>query len=210
MTRSGATASAPGRHRQAAHQVRIIGGRWKRTPLAVVDSEGLRPTPDRVRETVFNWLTPGLTGASCLDLFAGTGALGLEAVSRGAAQAWLVEPERRALRALEAVVARLGAAGQVQVQACDAASAIARARREGCRFDLVFLDPPFGAGWLDRVLPLLGEVLAPGARVYVESETALDEARVAGWLEGRLRLQRAERAGQVFYHLLVLDSSGEL
>ena len=196
--RGAPAASGP---RGAAHRVRIVGGRWKRTPLDVPDVQGLRPTPDRVRETLFNWLGQDLDGLDCLDLFAGTGALGLEAASRGAARVLLVESDRRAANAIASALERLDAR-EVTLLRGDALSAIANARQAGRRFDLVFLDPPFGGGWLERILPLLAPVLAPGARVYVESDAALpaaapDELLGPGW-----QVVRADRAGQVFYHLL--------
>ena len=186
----------------APHRVRIIGGTWKRTPLTVPDVPGLRPTPDRVRETLFNWLGRDLAGLRCLDLFAGTGALGLEAASRGAAEVWLVEPDRRARAAIEDALRRLGAA-QVRLFSDQASAALARARQQAARFDLVFLDPPFGQGWLERVLPELLPVLADRARVYVESETALADADVSRLLGAGFRMARQDRAGQVFYHLIL-------
>jgi 16S rRNA (guanine(966)-N(2))-methyltransferase RsmD len=185
----------------ARQRVRIVGGRWKRTPLAVPDVPGLRPTPDRVRETLFNWLGQDLAGLRCLDLFAGTGALGLEAASRGAAEVRLVESDRRARAALREAIERLGAV-QVTLAGNDALAELAEARAQGRRFDLVFLDPPFHHQWLQRVLPLLPPLLAQPAAIYVEAEAALspDEVRAAlgpGW-----EIARADRAGQVFYHLL--------
>ena len=190
--------------------IRIIGGAWKRTPLGVAGTAGLRPTPDRVRETLFNWLGQRLEGERCLDLFAGTGALGLEALSRGAAAALLVESDRRAVRGIAATLARLGeeqVAGRAELWTNDAVAALARCAGLGRRFDLVFLDPPYGSALLDAVWPLLAPVLADVARIYVESGTAIrDEeldgirARLGG---GRaLRLLRSDRAGQVHYHLL--------
>ncbi len=186
---------------QAAHKVRIIGGLWKRTPLQVPDVPGLRPTPDRVRETLFNWLGQDLSGLHCLDLFAGTGALGLEAASRGAQSVWLVETDRQALRAIAQVLDKLKA-DRVRLVAGDALSALSQAQSAGPRFDLVFLDPPFGQGWLDKVMPRLAPVLADGARLYVESEQALTDDEIAQWLGTRWALVKADRAGQVFYHLL--------
>lgn len=192
----------------APHRVRIVGGAWKRTPLQVPDVEGLRPTPDRVRETLFNWLGREISGASCLDLFAGTGALGLEAASRGAATVWLVEKDRRAQAAIRAALERLGAA-QVSLVPGDALAALERARREGRRFDLVLLDPPFGAGWLERVLPLLPPVLSERAAIYVESGEALAEEAVGRLLGPGFRIDRAGRAGQVFYHLVLRSTPQE-
>ena len=185
----------------AAQRVRIIGGLWKRTPLPVADVAGLRPTPDRVRETVFNWLAGALAGRHCLDLFAGTGALGFEAASRGAASVTLVEHDPRAAALLRATVARLSAT-QVAVTAGDALQALRRAQADGRRFDLVFLDPPFRMGWIERVLPVLPGVLAPDALVYLESEQALDVPALAALLGRECELLRCNKAGQVFYHLL--------
>jgi len=181
-------------------KVRIIGGAWKRTPLVVVDSPGLRPTPDRVRETLFNWLGNDLRGWRCLDLFAGTGALGLEAASRGAQRVVLVERDARALAALRAACDRLKAEA-VEIVAGDAYSYLARTVE---RFDLILLDPPFGGGDLARVLPQAAAVLAPGAALYVESPgplTPVDRSAVPG-----LVLHRTDKAGQVHYHLLLLPA----
>ncbi|NUO88669.1 MAG: 16S rRNA (guanine(966)-N(2))-methyltransferase RsmD, partial [Cupriavidus sp.] len=131
--------------RQAPAQVRIIGGRWKRTLLPVPDAQGLRPTPDRVRETLFNWLGQDLSGLECLDLFAGSGALGFEAASRGAAVVTLVESNARVARQVRDNVTRLDA-GQVRVLQGDA-FAIA-AQLPDASFDVVFLDPPFAEDWI--------------------------------------------------------------
>jgi 16S rRNA (guanine966-N2)-methyltransferase len=181
-------------------KVRIVGGDWKRTPLVVVDAPGLRPTPDRVRETLFNWLGQRLDGWRCLDLYAGTGALGLEAASRGAAKVVLVERDARAAAALRAVRERLDAEA-VEVVHGDAATYLSNARD---RFDLVFLDPPFGSAELERVLPRLAAVLAPGAAVYVEADRPLaPEAPPLSTVPG-LAAHRADKAGQVHYHLLLL------
>lgn len=206
--RAGAARAAQPPAGGAPHRVRIIGGAWKRTPLPVPEVPGLRPTPDRVRETLFNWLGQDLSGRSCLDLFAGTGALGLEAASRGAARVLLVESDRRAQAVLRATLQRLGAA-QVALWPADALAALERARREGLRFDLVLLDPPFGAGWVERVLPLLPPVLAERCAIYVESGSALDEAALAQALGPGFRIARHGRAGQVFYHLLIRTPSEE-
>src|SRR3954471_8469384 len=123
-------------------EVRIIGGQWKRSKLPVTDAPALRPTPDRVRETLFNWLGQDLAGWRCLDAFAGTGALGLEAASRGAAEGVLLERDARLVRGLKAVIERLKAT-QVRVEVADAIGWMARGAP--ARYDLVFLDPPFDA-----------------------------------------------------------------
>ena len=132
--------SATPKPRQSPAQVRIIGGRWKRTVLPVLDAEGLRPTPDRVRETLFNWLGQDLSGLACLDLFAGSGALGFEAASRGAAEVTLVEANPRVVRQLRDNQYRLDAS-QVRVVQGDAFT-VAAQLPDGS-FDRVFLDPPF-------------------------------------------------------------------
>lgn len=194
------------------HRVRIIGGRWKRTPLPVPDVEGLRPSPDRVRETLFNWLGE-LNGIDCLDLFAGSGALGLEAASRGATSVLLVERDRRACALIRSVLTRL-AADQVTLEEGDAMVALAKAARRGRRFGLVFLDPPFHQSWLQRVLPGLLPLLTGDARLYIESEQPLDVGAMAAWpgcaqplaAAGRqLTLLRSGKAGQVHYHLVGIE-----
>ncbi|QAU33376.1 16S rRNA (guanine(966)-N(2))-methyltransferase RsmD [Janthinobacterium sp. 17J80-10] len=199
------------------HQVRIIGGLWKRTPLPVADAAGLRPTPDRVRETVFNWINHLFDGAwegrACLDLFAGSGALGFEAASRGAARVLMVENHSPALRQLEAVKGKLQAS-QVTVMRGDALArvrelaaglALAQAvaghagRREGA-FDIIFLDPPYHQDWLAKILPHCAALLQPGGLVYAEAEVplvGLDAPWLAEW-----EIVRADKAGMVFYHLL--------
>lgn len=187
-----------------ARQVRIIGGRFKRTPLPVPDVEGLRPTPDRVRETVFNWLDHlrdrDWSGAQCLDLFAGSGGLGFEAASRGAASVLMVEAHAGAARLLEATRAKLDAAN-VEVRRADAHAAAEALLRSGRRFDLIFLDPPYHQSWLQRMLPTCAALLAPGGLVYAESEMALDGDAAPEWMAG-WQAVRMDRAGMVHYHLL--------
>jgi 16S rRNA (guanine966-N2)-methyltransferase len=175
-------------------RIRITGGKWRSRVIKVIDAQGLRPTPDRVRETLFNWLGQDLSGLTCLDLFAGSGILGFEAASRGAASVVLVEWDRRAAVTLRENVESLGGNG-VELIRTDALEFAARAARQGRSFDLVFLDPPYRQQWLDRVWPLLPAIIATGGRVYVEAET--EAAPPAPW-----RIVRQGRAGQVFYHLL--------
>lgn len=167
-------------------RVRIIGGALRGSRLDVPDRPGLRPTPDRVRETLFNWLQPVLPGARCLDAFAGTGALALEAASRGAASVLALERDPALAKALSGAVARLGAKA-VEVQSVDALAWLARAPDR--RFDLVFLDPPFADGLWDAAMAAIVPWLAVHARVYVEA--APDAAlNVPGWQllrEGRTR-----------------------
>jgi 16S rRNA (guanine(966)-N(2))-methyltransferase RsmD len=187
--------------RTAPHEVRIIGGRWKRSRLPVPDRPGLRPTPDRVRETLFNWLGQDLDGWRCLDAFAGSGALGLEAASRGAAAVTLLERDAALAQGLRATAQRLGAApGQVAVQAADALAWMrqAAARAPGA-FDLVFLDPPFAAGLFDAALQAAVPLLAPEGLVYLESDAAPAPAVLAA---AGLDIWREGRAGQVRFRLL--------
>jgi 16S rRNA (guanine966-N2)-methyltransferase len=157
--------------------VRIIAGRWRNSRLEVADSAGLRPTSERVRETVFNWLQPRLPGARCLDLFAGSGALGLEAASRGAAQVLLIERDPRLAQRLRASIERLNAT-QVRVLGADANVWLAGASE---RFDVVFVDPPFALDLWSRTLASLAPVLAGDARVYVEASPDATIAVPAGW-----------------------------
>jgi 16S rRNA (guanine966-N2)-methyltransferase len=154
----------------------------------------LRPTPDRVRETLFNWLGQDLGGLACLDLFAGSGALGFEAASRGAARVVMVETDRVTREALAEGCRALDAA-QIEIVAGDALGFLARSRE---RFDVVFLDPPFRQNAVPELLARLPPRLAPGARVYAEGAAAVQPA--APWRE----LKRA-RAGQVSYQLLRWD-----
>ena len=149
--------------------VRIIGGQWRGTRLLVPDRPGLRPTSDRVRETLFNWLMPALPGARVLDLFAGSGALGLEAASRGAAAVQLVESDPPLASALSDAVQRLQAGDRVAVQRADAL-AFLRSHSEA-HFDIAFVDPPFAAGLWPAVLELLPACMAATAWLYLESPT---------------------------------------
>lgn len=172
-------------------KVRIIGGRWRGTRLAVPDAPGLRPTSDRARETLFNWLQPALPGARVLDLFAGTGALGIEALSRGAAEALLVERDAALARALEDSLRRLGAGTAARVARADAVGLLA-APLHG-RFDIVFVDPPFDAGLWPPTLAALGPWVAEDAWLYVESPP---EARLEpgpGWIAHRESRSRDAR-----------------
>src|SRR3954469_11198911 len=155
--------------RRAAHEVRIIGGQWKRTRLPVTDKPGLRPTPDRVRETLFNWLGQDLTGWRCVDAFAGTGALGLEAASRGAAQVLLVEQDPELVTTLRQLKARL-AAEAVEVRRANALSVLRDLAGDG--LDLVFLDPPFDADLFDKAVAAAVPALKAGGLLYLEAPVA--------------------------------------
>ena len=178
-----------------AGQLRIIGGRWRGRRLAFPEAGGVRPTPDRVRETLFNWLQTVVPGARCLDLYAGSGALGLEALSRGAGGVVFVERDRKLAAQLRSNLEALDAAGAEVVQR-DAESYLNGPPR---RFDLVFLDPPFRRGLLGPLCQRLarGGWLAPNARVYLECEAEADPPSLPpGW-----ELLRSKKAGQVGYHL---------
>jgi len=148
-------------------KIRIIGGQWRGRRLTVPDRAGLRPSGDRVRETLFNWLQPVIRGSRCLDLFAGTGALGLEALSRGAAEAVFVERDRELAASLETRLAQWPGGERGEVAQADALRWLGIDHRS---FDLVFVDPPFDRSLQSRVLDLLsaGPRLSPGARVYLE------------------------------------------
>lgn len=158
--------------KHATNQVRIIAGRQRRRLLRFPDLPGLRPTPDRARETLFNWLGQDLDGLHCLDAFAGSGALGLEAASRGATRVLLLERDPRILAALRGNIRALGL-DAVEAHALDALAYLAG---PGEDFDLIFLDPPFHTGLLQQALPLASTRLRPGGRIYAESPGPLEKA----------------------------------
>lgn len=187
---------SPPARRSLPHQVRIIGGHWKRTPLPVADRPGLRPTPDRVRETLFNWLGQDVTGWRCVDAFAGTGALGLEAASRGAADVLLVEAEGSLVDQLRAIVQKLQAAN-VRVQRGNALSVLAGL--PAASVDLVFLDPPFDADLFDKALAAARPAVREQGLVYLEAPTAWDGDALA---RHGMEPVRHMKAGAVHGHLL--------
>jgi 16S rRNA (guanine966-N2)-methyltransferase len=180
------TALSSGRNR-----VRIIAGKWRSRIVTFPAAAQLRPTPDRVRETLFNWLGQRLDDCSCVDLFAGSGALGFEAASRGAARVVMVERDRAVARALRESAQLLQAEG-IEVVESDAIAYLGRA---GERFDVAFVDPPYASGLAPRVLERLAPRLNEGARVYVETGEALPAS--PAW-----RTLREDRAGAVRYCLL--------
>ncbi len=157
----------------SSNTLRIVGGRWRSRRLRFIDADGLRPTPDRVRETLFNWLQFEIPGAHCLDAFAGSGALGFEALSRGAATAVMIERERLQHQALLAAAAELGADG-ARILLGDADSLLAKAGdwRPVAGFDVVFLDPPYNKGLVQKTVQQLLELglLRTEALLYIESE----------------------------------------
>ena len=174
-------------------EVRIIAGIWKRSRLRVLPRPGLRPTPDRVRETLFNWLGADLSGWRVLDAFAGSGALGLEAASRGAAEVVLLENDPHAVRELALSHQRLHAPPSVHVERAEALAWMARC--PPARFELIFLDPPFGAGLAEQAVAQAQRLLVPGAWLVVESPEPL-QAPDAG-----VEIRKQLRAGTVFLEL---------
>ena len=176
------------------HEVRIIGGAWRRSKLPVADRPGLRPTPARIRETLFNWLGQDLSGWRCLDAFAGSGALGFEAASRGAAAVCMLEQDPALVHSLRATRERLNAAA-VRVEQADALAWMARAG--GASFDLVFIDPPFDAGLHAGAVAAATPLVADGGWLYLESGEAV-AAVPAGW-----QRHRRARAGAVHAELWV-------
>ena len=184
------------RGRAPPREVRIIGGRWKRSKLPVADVPGLRPTPDRVRETLFNWLGQDLDGWRCLDAFAGSGALGFEAASRGAAEVVLLERDPVLVASLTATRQRLDAEA-VRIERADALQWLARAPAGS--FDVVFLDPPFDSSLLAPALVAAARVTVAGGFVYAEGPEPVDPlAMEAAGLEP----WRAGRGGAVHFQLL--------
>jgi 16S rRNA (guanine966-N2)-methyltransferase len=183
----------------ARHQVRIVGGQWRRSVLPVLDRPGLRPTPDRVRETLFNWLGQDLSGWRVLDAFAGSGALGFEAASRGAAEVLLVEQDADLVRSLNASRERLKATS-MRIQRGDGLGVL---RSSPGRWDLVLLDPPFDAGLGPRSLAAAAQAVSPGGWVYLESGEPAPEPPPG------LRLHRQSRAGAVHYALFQAAEPGQ-
>lgn len=175
--------------------VRINAGEWRSRLIKFPDASGLRPTPERVRQTVFNWLGQDLTGLTCLDLFAGTGVMGFEALSRGALSATLLEKSMPAYKAmLENKLLLKAESANVLHQ-----DALQFLITNNQKFNLIFLDPPYNEAWLPKVLPLLADHLQNEGLVYVEAEYALEstEDLTEGW-----RVIKQSKAGNVFYHLL--------
>jgi 16S rRNA (guanine966-N2)-methyltransferase len=178
--------------RHVQGRVRIIAGEWRGRRIEIPDGTGVRPTPDRVRETVFNWLRDSVDGARCLDLFAGTGVLGFEALSRGAAEAWFVEQDPKLVDALRATADKLGASPRIVRR-----DALAFLREPpATQFDIVFLDPPYAAP-LEPLLAVLPAWLKPRALVYAERprKEGLPAVPSAEWL-------KQSHAGAVEYGLL--------
>lgn len=181
---------------KGAGEIRIIGGAWKRTRLPVAQRPGLRPTPDRVRETLFNWLGQDLSGWRCLDAFAGTGALGFEAASRGAASVQLVESDAALVAQLHTLQQRLQATA-MRVQRGDGVAALKQAAPAS--LDLVLLDPPFDSDLFNPALQAAAQAVAADGFVYLEAPRAWNDEELAAW---GLAVHRHLKAGAVHAHLL--------
>lgn len=177
-------------------KVRIIGGHWRGSKISVADTESLRPTPDRVRETLFNWLAPHIVGARCLDLFAGSGVLGLEALSRGAKSLTCVEKNPDLCRAIKADAKRLGAADIIKAHCADALQWVADKNNLLSDYSIVFLDPPYQSNLLQNTLDLIGDYLSPFVSIYIESDQPLNELQLPR------PIIKSDRAANVHYALL--------
>lgn len=188
-----ASKAAPSR---GVGEVRIIGGQWKRTRLPVADRPGLRPTPDRVRETLFNWVGQDLTGWQCLDAFAGTGALGFEAASRGAAQVLMNESDAGLATQLKSIAVKLQAAN-VKIQRGDGVGVLRQCAPGSMH--LLFIDPPFEGDLFAPALAAAAKAVADDGFIYLESPTAWGEEALAPL---GLALHRHLKAGAVHAHLL--------
>ena len=174
-----------------SNQVRINAGVWRSRILKFPDAEGLRPTPERVRQTVFNWLGQELTGKTCLDLFAGTGAFGFEALSRNAKSVTMVENSRQAYQSLLQNQSLLKAEN-CQIINQDALQFLSLNTQ---KFDIIFCDPPYNKNWLDKLLPILNQHFTENGVLYVEAEFAIKSD--ATW-----HVKKQDKAGNVYYHLM--------
>jgi 16S rRNA (guanine966-N2)-methyltransferase len=186
--------SKPTKKISKTNQIRINAGVWRSRLLKFPDVEGLRPTPERVRITVFNWLGQDLRGKTCLDLFAGTGAFGFEALSRNAKSVTMVENSRPAYQSLLQNQISLKAEN-CQILNQDALLFLANNSQ---KFDVIFCDPPYNKAWLDKLLPLLNQHLNADGMLYVEAEFAIRSDAI--W-----RVKKQDKAGNVYYHLLQLN-----
>ena len=188
--------SKPKRAAAQTHEIRIIGGQWKRTKLKVADKPGLRPTPDRVRETLFNWLGQDLTGWRCMDAFAGTGALGFEAASRGALEVRLIEHDGALVDQLKKVQTQLQASN-TQIVRGDGVAALKHLNANS--MDLILIDPPFDSGVYDAAVQAAGRAVSATGFVYLEAATRWTDAQLEA---ADLVVYRHLKAGAVHAHLL--------
>ena len=188
-------------HLKPPGEIRIIGGQYRRTKLTVPNHPGLRPTPDRVRETLFNWLGQDLTGWRCADVFAGTGVLGFEAASRGAADVLLCEQDPGLVAQLKAVQARLKA-DRVRIERGDGLSALKRL--EAGSMQLVLIDPPFDSNVFEQALKAAAQAISPTGMVYLEAPRAWQDEEL---LPLGLKIHRSAKAGAVHFHLLARNDT---
>ena len=179
-----------------ANEIRIIGGQWKRTKLAVADRPGLRPTPDRVRETLFNWLGQDLTGWRCMDVFAGTGVLGFEAASRGAKEVQLVELDTALVAQLKRTQIQLKA-NATQVVRGD--GVVTLKQMDPGSMDVIFIDPPFDSTLFEPALAAAGRVVAPDGFIYLEAPLLWSDEKLK---DMGLTVHRHLKAGAVHAHIL--------
>ena len=180
----------------SAHEIRLIGGQWKRSKLKVLDKPGLRPTPDRVRETLFNWLGQDLSGWRCMDVFAGTGALGFEAASRGAIEVRMVEHDTALVEQLKRIQIQLRAS-MTHIVRGDGVAALRQL--DGASMDVIFLDPPFDSALFEAALQAAGRAVAASGFVYLEAPVKWTDAQLTS---AGLVLHRHLKAGAVHAHLL--------
>lgn len=186
-------------------QLRIIGGTWRGRKLGFTELEGLRPTTDRVRETLFNWLQMDVSGSRCLDLFAGSGALGFEAASRGAAKVLMLDNQAETVNTLKANCALLSAQ-QVEVACRDAITYLSNCDQV---FDIVFIDPPYRSDVIKQCCELLESehCLSDHAKIYVECDAKQDLSQESNGLPQNWRCLKHKIAGQVGYHLFERDTA---
>ena len=185
-----------GKSGPGAGELRIIAGRWRSRKLQFEALPGLRPTPDRVRETLFNWLQPWVSGSRCLDMYAGSGVLGFEALSRGASEVTFVERQAKIVKCLERQAKILGADTATII--CADVLDWLKQQNSDRQFDLVFIDPPFAQGMVQEALSAVVPVCSPSARIYVESEEAVQAQLLpAGWA-----VEKSGKAASVYFHLI--------
>lgn len=188
------------------HKIRIIGGKWKRTPLKVLQAQGLRPTPNRIRETIFNWLTYLINDWNtiyCLDIFAGSGALGFEAASRGAYNVTMIEKHIPTIAQLKITKEKLNAK-QINIQHGDTLSILKKLCNKSNKYNnynIIFIDPPFYKNWLIKIMPLCKKLLAKNGFIYIESEHSLLDQNAHTWMI-HWKVAKAGQIGIVFYYLL--------
>lgn len=182
---------------KGSNQLRIIGGEWRGRKLRFPDAPNLRPTPDRVRETIFNWLAPMIHGARCLDLFAGSGALGLEALSRGAAFTTFVDSNKKVTQALQSHLALLNASALADIRQMDGMKLL---KLPATKYDLVFLDPPYHLDFMQKVVPLLEDNgwLNEDAMIYLE----IEKRQLLPELPDNWKIVKDKTAGEVHYFLI--------